>query len=118
VHTHAPLSIFQRRKEDEETDRINEIERRVLAGQLSHEDAILARQRLIEENAVQAAGVKAERVRLEAMCVDGGPGGGGAAPLFKCPRKGKDAPTSSSISAFFTLEPPIHQDGAATAAGR
>lgn len=48
---------------------MNEIERRVLAGQMSHEDAFLARQRLVEENAVQAAAVKAERIKLEAMWV-------------------------------------------------
>lgn len=97
-HTRAPLSIFQRRKEDEETDRMNEIERRVLAGQLSHEDAILARQRLVEENTVQAAAVKAERVKLEAMCVD-----------FTDLHEHKGTRTAKSpTSASSTLNPPTH----------
>lgn len=108
-HTRAPLSIFQRRKEDEETDRMNEIERRVLAGQLSHEDAILARQRLVEENTVQAAAVKAERVKLEAMCV--------RVRVTYMSTKGRK-PAKSPTSASSTLNPPTHQDGTAAAAGR
>lgn len=58
---------FQQLYEEAEQARLDDIERKVLEGQLSREEAILARQRLQAENAEQAKAVKAERQQLEAM---------------------------------------------------